>query len=431
MAYGVDLMSLMIIIAFVVLFALGFPVVIAMILPSIVYILVMGFPFEMVSQRMMYALDSFPLVAIPVFILVGNLMNSAGISSRIFKFADTTVGRLYGGLAQVNIFASLIFSGISGAALADIGGLGKIEIKAMRERGFSKEFSGAVTAASAIVGPIFPPSIPLIIYGSVTSVSIIKLLIGGILPAIVCVILLMLVTAVVAMKRNLPRSERWPTIREINQDFWPALPALAAPAFLVFGMLSGQFTPTEAGSVTVIYVLVISSTFYRELTREHLVRAFMDTISTTAAILLILSASSLFGWILAVEGLPQAVSKAFLSVGSEPWVILILVNILLLVAGMFLDATTSILLIVPIIAAPVTMMGVDPVHLGLIVVFNLMLGLITPPMGYALFLVSKMADTSIGGLLKALGPYYLPLFITLGLITFVPQITLWLPSLLK
>ena len=424
-------MAILIIITFVVLFILGFPVVIAIALPSIVYVLVMGFPFEMVSQRMMYALDSFPLVAVPVFILVGNLMNSAGISRRIFSFAGTTVGRFPGGLAQVNIFASLIFSGISGAALADIGGLGKIEIEAMRERGFTKEFSGAVTAASAIVGPIFPPSIPLIIYGSITSVSIVKLLIGGILPAIVCVVLLMLVTTIVAMKHNLPRSERWPTFKEIIHDFWPALPALMAPAFLVFGMLSGYFTPTEAGSVTVVYVLVISSTLYRELTWKHVVHAFEDTIRNTAAILLILAASALFGWILAVEGLPQAVSKTFLTIGSEPWMLLILVNIILLVAGMFLDSTTATLLIIPIIAGPVVMSGVDPVHLGIIAIFNLMCGLITPPMGYSLFLVSKIADTTIGALLKALVPYYLPLIITLGIITFVPSISLWLPSMLK
>ena len=424
-------MDILIIIAFIILFALGFPVAVAIALPSIVYVLAMGFPFELICHRMMYALDSFPLVAIPVFILVGNLMNSAGISRRIFAFAGTAVGRFPGGLAQVNIFASLIFSGISGAALADLGGLGKIEIEAMRKGGFTNEFSGAVTAASAIVGPIFPPSIPLIIYGSVMSVSIIKLLIGGILPAIVCVILLMLVTTGVAMIRNLPRSERWPTFSEIINDFWPALPALLAPAFLVFGMLSGYFTPTEAGSVTVVYVLVVSSTLYKELTWKHLVRAFMDTVSMTAAILLILAASALFGWILAVEGLPQAVSKSILTFSSEPWVILILINIILLVAGMFLDATTSILLIIPIIAGPVGMAGIDPVHLGLIAVFNLMLGLITPPLGYALFLVSKMADTTIGGLLKALGPYYLPLFATLGLITFVPWISLWLPGLLR
>ncbi len=424
-------MDILIIFSFIALFILGFSVVIAIALPSIVYILAMGFPFEMVSQRMMFALDSFPLVAVPVFILVGNLMNSAGISRRIFAFADTAVGRFPGGLAQVNIFASLIFSGISGAALADIGGLGKIEIQAMRERGFSKEYSGAVTAASAIVGPIFPPSIPLIIYGSVTSVSIVKLLIAGIVPAIVCVALLMLVTTIVALKQNLPRSERWPTYKEIVHDFWPALPALLAPAFLVFGMLSGYFTPTEAGSVTVVYVLFISSTLYRELTWKHFVSAVADTVRNTAAILLILSASALFGWILAVEGLPQAVAKTFLTVASEPWMLLILVNIILLVAGMFLDSTTATLLIIPIIAGPVVMSGVDPVHLGIIAIFNLMCGLITPPMGYSLFLVSKMADTTIGGLLKALTPYYFPLIITLGIITFVPWVSLWLPGMLR
>src|SRR6187551_3061850 len=235
----------LVVLAFVVLFVLGFPVVLAIGIPSIVYLLVNGLPLEMIAQRTLYALDSFPLVAVPVFLFVGSLMNSAGISRYIYRFADTAVGRMPGGLAQVNIFGSLIFAGMSGSALADIGGLGRIEIDAMRSRGFSAGFASAVTCSSAIVGPIFPPSIPLIIYGTVTGVSVIQLLLGGILPGLLCVAMLMLMTWYLAARRKYPRAARWPTRRELWRDFKPAAPAIAAPVILIAGMLAGWFTPTE------------------------------------------------------------------------------------------------------------------------------------------------------------------------------------------
>src|ERR671912_583929 len=215
--------------AFLALFMLGFPVVLAIGIPSVVYLVVHGLPLELVAQRTLYALDSFPLVAVPVFLFVGSLMNAAGISRYIYKFADTATGRLPGGLAQVNIFGSLIFAGMSGSALADIGGLGRIEIDAMRNKGFNAPFAAAVTSSSAIVGPIFPPSIPLIIYGTVTGVSVIQLLLGGILPGLLCVAMLMLMTGWLAMRRNYPRAERWPTAAEFWRDFKPAAPAIAAP----------------------------------------------------------------------------------------------------------------------------------------------------------------------------------------------------------
>ena len=235
-------------------------------IPCIVYIFANGLPIDLIAQRTLYALDSFPLVAVPVFLFVGSLMNSAGISRYIYQFADTAVGRLPGGLAQVNIFGSLIFAGMSGSALADIGGIGRIEIDAMRKKGFSAPFAAAVTSSSAIVGPIFPPSIPLIIYGTVTGVSVIQLLLGGILPGLLCVAMLMLMTGWLAMRRNYPRAERWPTRAELWRDFKPAFPAIVAPVILIAGMLLGYFTPTEIASVTVLYAVLISSLFYRELT---------------------------------------------------------------------------------------------------------------------------------------------------------------------
>src|SRR4029453_17668108 len=390
----------LVVFAFLVLFGLGFPVVLAIGIPCIVYIFTKDLPIDLVAQRTLYALDSFPLVAVPVFLFVGSLMNSAGISRYIYKFADTATGRLPGGLAQVNIFGSLIFAGISGCALAHIAGLGRIEIDAMRKKGFSPAFAAAVTSSSAIVGPIFPPSIPLIIYGTVTGVSVIQLLLGGILPGLLCVAMLMLMTAWLAMRRGYPRSSRWPTWAELWRDFKPAAPAIAAPVILIAGMLLGYFTPTEIASVTVAYAILISGLFYRELTWKGLLDAGFETIRASAGILLIVAVAALFGWILSVEQVPQTLTGWMLSISTNPAVLLFLVNILLLLVGMFLDSTTAILVIAPIIAKPLVAAGVDPVHLGMVVVFNLMIGLLTPPMGLALFLVAEIAKVTMKEVLR-------------------------------
>jgi tripartite ATP-independent transporter DctM subunit len=418
----------LVVFAFLVLFVLGFPVVLAIGIPCIVYIFVKDLPIDLVAQRTLYALDSFPLVAVPVFLFVGSLMNSAGISRYIYKFADTATGRLPGGLAQVNIFGSLIFAGMSGSALADIGGLGRIEIDAMKSKGFSPSFAAAVTSSSAIVGPIFPPSIPLIIYGTVTGVSVIQLLLGGILPGLLCVAMLMLMTAWLATRRNYPRSSRWPTWKEVWRDFKPAFPAIVAPVILIAGMLVGFFTPTEIASVTVLYAILISSLFYRELTWRGVLDAAYETIGASAGILLIVAVAALFGWILSVELVPQKLTEVMLTISKDPYVLLLIVNLLLLVVGMFLDSTTAILVIAPIIAKPLVMAGVDPVHLGMVVVFNLMIGLLTPPMGLALFLVTDIAKVTMKDVLKEMMPYYIPLGITLLLITYIPAITTWIPT---
>jgi tripartite ATP-independent transporter DctM subunit len=413
--------------AFLALFVLGFPVVLAIGIPSVVYLVANGLPLELVAQRTLYALDSFPLVAVPVFLFVGSLMNAAGISKHIYRFADTAVSRLPGGLAQVNIFGSLVFAGMSGSALADIGGIGRIEIDAMRSRGFKPAFASAVTCSSAIVGPIFPPSIPLIIYGTVTGASVIQLLLGGILPGLVCVAMLMLMTAWLALRRGYPRAERWPTARELWRDFKPAAPAIAAPLILIAGMLAGFFTPTEIAAVTVAYAMLISGLFYRELTWTGVRAAAVETLGASAGILLIVAVAALFGWVLSVEGVPQQLTKAMLSISTNPYVLLGLVNVLLLVVGMFLDSTTAILVIAPIIAKPLIAAGVDPVHLGMVVVFNLMIGLLTPPMGLALFLVADIARVKMKEVLREMMPFYVPLIVTLLIITYVPAVTTWLP----
>ena len=393
--------------------------------------LIEGLPLGLLAQRITYALDSFPLVAVPLFIFVGNLMNLSGITDRIFRFAYTLVGRIPGGLAQVNVFGSLIFSGMSGAALADIGGLGRIEIDAMKKRGFDPAFAGAVTGASATLGPIFPPSIPLIVYGSVTSVSIVQLLVAG-------------HHAGAGLHRpadddRVHRGDRPQASacrapaqrpREMARAFLPALPAIVAPALMIAGMTLGIFTPTEAAAMTAVYVILISAFIYRELTLAHLWNSAVLTARSSSAILIIVAAAALFGWILAVEQVPQTFAAALLGLSKDPLMLLIIANLIFFVAGMFLDSTTATLLLVPIIAPPLVMAGVDPVQLGIVTIFNLMLGLLTPPMGLSLFLVADIAKISIRQLLWALLPFYIPLLTTLAILTFAKDFTLWLPRMI-
>ena len=424
-------LGLAVLAAFFVLFFVGFPVVFAILIPSIFYIFWQDIPLATVGQRVLYALDSFPLVAVPVFILVGNLMNSAGITTRIYHFANTLAGRLPGGLAQVNIVGSLIFSGVSGAALADVGGIGRIEIKAMKDEGFPVPFAAALTGASAIVGPIFPPSIPIIIYASVTSISTLQLLVAGIIPALICVAMLMIATAIVAYRRGFPRATRWPTFRELWASFLPAAPALLTPVLLVGGMLSGSFTPTEASAVCVAYILLIGLLVYREMNWSFVRDAAIATVRTSAAVLIIVGAAAMFGWILAVEQVPQQFAAWFKDVARDPLVMLLIVNAIFFIAGMFVDSTTATLLLVPIIAPPAVAAGIDPIHLGIVVVFNLMIGTITPPFGLSLFLLSSMTGVPMSQLLKAMLPFYPPLLVTLAILTAFPALVLWIPMMLR
>ncbi len=424
-------MGIAIIVIFFVLMLIGFPVVISIAIPSIIYVFAYGFPIELVSLRVHYALDSYPLLAIPIFIFAGNLMNSTGITNRIFKFADVSVGRVPGGMAQVNIFAGLLFAGMSGAALAAVGGLGPVTLKTMEAKGFKKSFAAAVTVSSATVGPIFPPSIPLIIYGIVASVSIVKLLLAGVIPALIIVALLMITTAIISKIKNYPRAEKWPSLSELKKSFIPASPAIAAPVLLVAGMLSGFFTPTEIAVVMVAYIILISLLVYRQLKWSHLVGAAYQTIRISASILIIVSVASLFGWILTVEQIPQAFANNILALTTNPWYLLIIINIFLLIVGMFLESTTATLLVVPIIAPPLVAAGIDPIHLGVVIILNLMIGLMTPPLGLSLFLISNIAKLPVNEIFRVVVPYLITLIVTLILVTFFPSISLLIPNILN
>jgi len=415
---------------FFLLFMLGFPVIASILIPCAGYLLLNGFPVEMIAQRIQYSLNSYTLTAVPLFILVGNLMNRAGITSRMYRFADVAVGRVPGGLAQVNIFSSLIFACKSGAALADIGAMGQIHIKAMGDKGFSAPYSAAVSVASAIIGPITPPSIPIILYASVAGISTIKLLLSGIVPGLMLCAALMAVTVILAYRRNYPRAERWSTPRELWAAFYPALPSILTPVLLIAGMISGFFTPTEAAAITVAYLLLISL-FYRELTLRGIVEALVETIKSSCSVLIIVGAASLFGWILAIEQVPQMFSAYLLSISTNPLVLLAILNVILLIIGLFLDNTTATLLLVPIVIPPMVSVGIDPIHLGMVFVFNIMIGVITPPMGLALFMISKVGNVAIKDVIKELVPYYVPLIVVLLICTYIPITVLWIPNMIK
>jgi tripartite ATP-independent transporter DctM subunit len=408
---------------------LGMPIAFALILPSIGYIFVAGYPLATIPHTLTNALDSFPLLAVPLFVLVGNLMGASGIARRLFHFAHLCVGHWKGGLAQVNILASLIFSGCSGSALADIGGMGAVEIRAMREAGYKNSFAAALTAAAATVGPLFPPSIPFIIYAATAETSAVKLLLAGILPAIVITIGLMAFTAYLARKRDYPTGEK-SSGAELWKGLVSALPALLTPFVLIFGMLGGYLTATEAAGFTVFYILVISVFIYRDFEWKFLVQATWDTVRTSAILMIMVAASVLFTRILALEQVPQTITKAMLSLSTDPLVLLLIANIVVLLIGLFLDTTSAILILTPLIAPPLIAAGVDPTHLGVVIVYNLMIGLITPPMGMSLFMVSTVAREPVTNVLREIVPYYIPLFIILLLLTYVPQLSLWLPNFL-
>lgn len=413
---------------FLALAILGFPIAYSMGLASVFYLLTSNIPLSVLAHRLPNALNSFPLVAVPVFIFAGSLMNTSGITDRLFNTARLLVGRRKGGLAHVNILASLIFSGISGAALADIGGLGKIEIKAMTDQGYDPGEAAAITAASATIGPIFPPSIPLIIFATVAEVSGIKLLIAGVVPALLITILLMIVVTVIAHIKDYPSDTIRPDKKTAGKAIVNSLPALFAPLLLAGGLLSGWFSPTEVASVTVAYSLFLGIFIYREITLKNIIRMARETIRSTGQILIVVACASVFAWVLTVEQIPAQMADLLLGISRNPIVLLLLVNVLLLIIGMIMDTIAAILVITPIIYPAMMMVGVDPIHLGIVVVFNLMIGLLTPPVGMSLYMVSVVADQPVERVMKKILPYFIPLIIALLIVTLFPVISTSLPD---
>ncbi|WP_108663069.1 TRAP transporter large permease [Acuticoccus kandeliae] len=420
--------------ALIALFVIGVPAAFALGLTSLIVTVVDrgidAIPYTIIAQRMVYGVNSFPLLAIPFFILAGKIMNTGGVTDRIFLFARRLVGHWRGGLGQVNIAASVIFSGMSGSAVADAVGIGQVEINAMRKAGYPDDFSVAVTAASATIGPIIPPSIPLIVYAVIANASATSLLIAGLLPGLVLAGILMIVVAIRSRKLGVP-TENWQGLRALTVSFFAALPAIITPVIIIGGMWTGVFTPTEAAAIAAVYALIISLLVYREMTLARLWVVLKETMRETAIILIIIAAAALYAWLLVFSQIPQELVSLVDGWNLDPIMLLLLVNVFLLVIGLFMETNAAITIFTPMLLPLAVSVGVDPVHFGVVMVLNLMIGLLTPPVGMVLFAVAKVGDVSINRAVTALAPFYLPLIIALLIVTYVPQISLFLPSLMR
>ncbi len=451
----------------------GLPIAIAMALAALLYIWISGtIPPLTVIHRMVGGVDSFPLLAVPFFILAGNLMNSAGITNRIYNFALALVGWLKGGLGHVNVVGSVIFAGMSGTAIADAGGLGTIEIKAMKDHGYPTEFAVGITAASATLGPIIPPSLPMVIYGVQANVSIGRLFAGGFIPGAVMAILMMVLVSYYAYVRKYGAdiAFSWPRMGRaffelgfvaatagILYFLWSheglpgwirfgsllvgtmvadklfkfeAYMALLTPVILIGGMATGLFTPTEAAVAAVAWALFLGFIWYRTLTWPMFVKISMETIETTAVVLFIVAAASIFAWVLTTTQVTEAIGNWVLSISNDPWVFLLLANVFLLFVGCFMETIAAITILVPVFMPIIAKLGIDPVHFGLVMILNLMIGLLTPPVGMVLFILQKVARLSFEATVKAVLPWLWPLLATLVLITYIPQLVLWLPGIM-
>ena len=421
-------MTLLIFVFLAVLIA-GVPVFIALAGSSLLYThFIAGIPDFVILHRMAGGIDSFPLLAVPFFILAGNLMNSAGITNRIYDFAVALAGWMRGGLGHVNIVGSVIFAGMSGTAIADAAGLGTIEIKAMKDHGYDTEFAVGVTAASATLGPIIPPSLPFVIYGMMANVSIGALFLGGILPGALMTICMMLYATYYAHRHGIGRDQmfRWSVL---GATFIAALPALLTPAIIIGGMTFGWFTPTEAAIAACTWAILLGIFMYRSLSMKQFYKVTMDTIETTAGVLLIVGAASLFGWVLTVTKVTEHITLGLLSISDNPYVILLIINVILLVIGCFLEPIASISILVPVLMPVLLKVGIDPIHFGVVMVLNLMIGTLTPPIGIVLFVVARVANLPFEAVTRATAPFLVPLVAVLLLITVFPELVLFVPRL--
>ncbi len=414
----------------VLLILIGFPIAVAMGLTAIGFFLGLGEPrmIGAMAQRMYSATSSFPLLAIPFFILAGNLMNTGGMTDRIFGFARTLVGHVRGGLAHVSVLASMLFAGVSGAALAEAMGLGVIEIKAMKDGGFDKKFAGAVVASSSTIGPVIPPSIPMVIYGALAEVSVGKLFLGGVVPGVMMGVGIMIVIYIMSVKRGY-RAEQKATLAQVIRSGIDGFLGLLAPGIIMGGILGGVFTPTEAAVAAVIYALVVGAFVYRELDMKRITTILWDTIDQTVRVMFIIAAAGMFGWLLIYIRAPQAIVEALTQLTSSTVVILLILNAVLLVLGCFMEGIAIMLLTVPIFMPVLAKFGIDPVHFGVVMTLNLMIGLLTPPVGMVLYAVSTIAEVPVVKLAWELVPFMVVLCGVLLLITYVPGLVTWLPVL--
>lgn len=414
---------------FVLLLALGAPVVFALLISPGLSLVLDGETryFPALLARLYNGIDSFPLLAVPFFILAGELMNSGGITTAIVRFAQSLVGHVRGGLAQVNILSSMLFAGISGSAVADASAIGKMLVPAMERAGYTRAFAAAVTAAAAVIGPIIPPSGIMVLYGFVMNVSIGALFAAGVVPGLMIGLGLMGVTRLLATRHRLPVASKKATWSERGQAFRGAYLALLMPVILLGGMLSGIFTATEGAAVACTYALVVSVFITRSVDAAELRRIFRETALQSSVILLLVGAAVTLGWLVTVSGLASGIAKSMLTLTSDVNLLLFMVNLLLFLVGMFLDAGPAILILGPVLAPVFTGMGVDPVHFALVMCVNLTVGLATPPMGLVLFVASSVSGERLENIVKAILPFLALEVLVIFLITYFPALVLTLP----
>jgi C4-dicarboxylate transporter DctM subunit len=425
-------MNLLMAISFLVFLAIGIPIAFVMGITALAALFkLQSVPLHLIPQRLFTGMDSFPIMAVPFFILGGDLMNAAKITDRILEFSKLLVGRIRGGLGHVNIVGSMIFAGISGSAVADASCLGSILIPAMEKDGYETHYAAAITASAAVIGPIIPPSIPMVVLAMMANLSVGGLFLAGVFPGIFIGLGLMAVNYVIARKRNYARVTEPLTFKILLKTFLGALIPLFMPLIIIGGILSGIFTPTEAASTAVAYSLFVGVFILRTLKLKDLPRIFFRSAVATSTILIVMGMANAFSWVLATQQVPQKVSGFILSISQNPYVILFLINIFLLIVGCFLEGLAAIILIVPILMPLVTQIGIDPLHFGLIVVVNLMIGLLTPPLGLCLFVVCGIAKIKLGSLFKQVIPFLIVEIIILFVISYMPWFTLTLPRLFK
>ena len=424
-------MSVAFLICIAVLFALaaiGAPIALAMIAAAITYLALVGQDLALASEQILQGLyTSFILLAVPLFIVAANIMNAGTISDRLLNFCVAAVGRFRGGLGHVNVVASLIFSGMSGSAIADAAGIGKIIIEMMTRDGrYTLGFAAAITAASATIGPIIPPSIPMVLYALVSDTSVGYLFLGGITPGLLMGALLMAMVAYIAKKRDFGVEETVP-LRALPKLTLEAFPALLMPAILLFGIYGGATTPTEAAAVAAAYAFLLAAFFYRALKLRTIYDILASSARSSAAVGLVIGGALIFNYIVASENIPSMVAGTLRSMDLSPIAFLLIVNLLLLALGCLLDASTILLVIIPIFIPSCTALGIDLVHFGVVVVVNTMIGLITPPYGILLFVINATTGAPLRDIISEVWPFLLALLVALLAITLVPEIVLWLP----
>lgn len=413
----------------IVFMLLGMPIAFTIGLSSLLWLVTSSpVPLLIIPQRVFAGIDNWALLSIPLFLLAGNLMNNAGITKRLIRFVNAIVGHIQGGLGLANVGVSMLFAGISGTALADTASIGAVLIPAMEEDGYDSDFSCAVTVSSSIVGPIIPPSMPMILTGSMLGISIGRMFIAGAVPGIILGVSLMLVTYYMSKKRNYPRGNR-ATFAELFAATRASLLPLLLPVIMVGGIIFGFFTPTEAAAIGCLVALLLGVFVYRSLDVKALTKTFMESAVSTSSVMVLVGLAALFAWILSVERVPQMVAAYILSITENPIIILLLINALLLFVGTFMETVAAILVVFPIVYQIAMLIGMDPVHFGVVAVLALMVGLITPPLGVCLFVASSISRVSIMRIAKATLPFLLTIILVLLLITFVPSLSLWLPSI--